>query len=116
MAHYPLRINGEEYDATPENTALYTYAGVQACFNHVFILLPKPEDGSPQQGMYFFEQSPRENIRNIYTRLGKFAIKNNFPTYRNLLEVSEADSRMFFSVALQDLEGTDTPPGEWIEQ
>lgn len=111
--NYELMINGDRLACTPENTTLYQHVGRLAAFDHIFVLMPQVQ-GEQQTGMYFFAESPRENIRNIYKNLSKHCIKYKYPIQANKREVSECDQRMFFDVALGDLEANDSFPENWL--
>lgn len=95
--------NGEEIEASRENTALYTFIGKAALYNHVFVAV------DDENGIYTFQDSPH------FMEMARFAINNEFPLHLNLFEVQDCDREAYEKYIGQltfDLE--DYPPQDWI--
>ena len=103
MSEYEMKINGQEFIPSPDNTVLYTFAGKLCMYNHVYLMLE-------QGGAYIFQQS--ENGR-AYGALGQLAVDNDFPMILNQREVAECDQRAFAQLAFKDLSGFDHVPEDW---
>ena len=99
-----IRINGEKFKPTPENTTLYTFAG-QAMFNHVFLQLNK--EGEEASGAYVFAPSEAFNA------LARLVIEKDYPMVLNMLEVPECDEDAFIRVNIADLLNEPGVPEGW---
>lgn len=79
-----LRIRGEQFFATRENTTLFTFFGSLAMFNHVFLELGE-QDEHTALGAYVFCDHP------AYEQIGNFVAEHNFPMVLNRNEVPPCD-------------------------
>lgn len=94
--------DGSEFETTPDNTALYRFAGRLAIYNHVYLMF-EDEDA------YIFNQSP------AYPYLEGLAIMNKYPVHDNLTEIMNQDVEAFneyIETVIEDI--PDTVPEEWL--
>lgn len=92
-----ITMNGDqEFEATPENTTLYTFLGRTAIgslvienstINHVYLQMSA--EGEKQRGMYLFEQFHTD----AYKTIAEYAIEHSYPQLLNLRHVPECDLR-----------------------
>jgi len=101
-----LTINGQEVLATRHNTAMFTFLGDLACYDHVFICVNE-EEGS---GAYLFKN------QQIWRDLAGFIMENQFPMHLNLPEVAECDVDAFNGTFYGDIRHMDSFPADWAEK
>ena len=101
---YRIRINGEAFTPTAENTSLYSFAGDLAMYNHAFIQ-------SSDKYHYVFEQSQNAGT---YKILAEAAVAQEFQQILNLRTVPECDVAAYTKLAVSDLPNFDHVPQDWI--
>ena len=103
MEHFRMEFeDGSEFETTPDNTALYRFAGRLAIYNHVYLMF-EDEDA------YIFNQSP------AYPYLEGLAIMNKYPVHDNLTEIMPQDVEAFNDMVNDLVEDIpDTVPEEWL--
>lgn len=108
----PLRIittNNERVEFDHERAYLYTYAGENACYNHVFLVFPET-DRDNEHAVYVWQDDP------LYKDASEHLLENGFQVALNLIRVSEQDRQFFdWHFGLEEFEKTDTYPEAWNE-
>lgn len=104
--HLHLELgDGSEFEATPDNTALFMYIGAIACYSHVFIVM----DEEASTVAYVFSSN------NMFVPIANHILEHNYPVHLHLREVAECDeaaySRMIHREA-NDLEAG--VPEDWV--
>lgn len=107
----PLRLTlgNDDFEATPENTSLFTYVGVCAVHDHVFLELTHNEKQA--FGRHIFRVLETE----IYDHITKHIKRNHYPQHLNLLQVAQCDVDAFNMQAFKDLIVTDEVPEGWTD-
>lgn len=103
-----LNINGEEVYAHRFNSALFTFAGNLACYNHVFVA--RETEGDSAIGNYIFQTSE------TYKDITKFMETEAFPQHLNLPDVADCDRDAFNRAHYLTFRGQETFPVEWTNQ
>ena len=99
-----VRIEGNEFEATPSNTTLFRFVGSLAMYNHVFLCT----DCEAGTGTYLFNQNP------AYETFERYMIENEYPLHDNLREVSECDFDAFEKmIKIYVDEIPDGVPADW---
>lgn len=99
-----VNFGEKEFEATPDNTTLFRFAGKLALYNHVF-MLTQPENNN---GAYLFNQHP------YYKEFEEYMIEHKYPLHDNLREVAECDQDAFENMVKQDLKDIDDyVPDDW---
>lgn len=96
-----------EYEATPDNTSLFTHIGRLACYNHVFFQTDTTEDGT-MRGTYLFCQNP------AFESVAEFMMANDYPCHLNLHYAAESDISAFNKMVERSIPDFDTIPEEWL--
>jgi len=105
-----LNMHGEEFEATPDNTSLYTFIGDLASRNHVFIETATSDKPNTTIGTYVFSVHP------TYQPLMKHLIENDYPVHMNLRAVAECDENAYQKLidqAIASEEDFETLPDGW---
>lgn len=107
-AKMTLQLNGrEDFEATPENTSLFQFAGQLACYNHVFIQTGEETD-EVSMGAYVFNTHP------VYHEMVAFMVRHEYPMHLYLREVAECDINAFNNMIAQHASELDNGvPEEW---
>lgn len=96
-----------EFDATRENTSLFTFMGKLALYNHVFFV----KDEEEGIGSFLFSLHPS------YKEISDYMVEHQYPSHINLQEVAECDmdayEDMIHEYTAPDLEGG--VPDEWLK-
>jgi hypothetical protein len=90
--------------ATVENTVVYSHAGDNELYDHVFISL------NEEQGAYIWAQIPPDNEQ--FLALAEAAVKSGVELHVNIQRVSKNDAKAFGRAAIRDI---DTTP-EWLPE
>lgn len=97
--------DGRIFEATPENSTIFTFAGRLAMYDHVFFTTNEEEN----YGTYLF------SVHEGYQEITTFMVENEYPWHGNLREVAECDidayDKMLHRDAERDLEGG--VPADW---
>lgn len=102
----------------PWNASEFTFKYYPA-FNHIFHWrtpdTPWPEEYEASSGLYI----PRQYIATheyteAYETMANYMLENDYPSHRNLLEVSSTDVRIIRSMMASDLNGIDHVPDDWV--
>lgn len=100
-----INIDGEKFEATPYNTALFKFVGSLAMYDHVF-LSTDPENNS---GTYVFNQNP------MYKELEDHMFALEFPVHANIRFVPNCDLYAFEQmVKLYTDRMPNTIPEDWL--
>ena len=90
---------GIEFEASAENTAVYSFMGRTAIGSMVIenssldhIYLKVSDDPASPKGKYIFKQFNQE----VHSQILEFAQQNNFPQLLNLRDLPESDVRAYF--------------------
>lgn len=102
-----LDLQGSEFEATPENTTLFTFLGRIACYSHVFIQTG-PEDDEVMVGTYVFASHP------VYENMAQFMAEYGYPMHTNLREVADCDVNAYDRMISQQTNDLDHIPDEWL--
>jgi len=103
-------MRGEEFEATPDNTSLYTFIGNLASRNHVFIETEDSDKPNTVIGTYVFSVHPS------YQPLMKHLIENEYPVHMNLRSVAPTDENAYQKLIDQAVAGEEdfeTIPEDW---
>ena len=101
---------GEQFEATPDNASLFTFAGNLASRNHVFLETGKSDKPNTTIGTYVFSVHP------TYKPLSEHLIENDFPVHMNLREVADCDENAYQKLIDQAIAGEEdfeTIPDDW---
>lgn len=100
---------GGEFEATRENTSLFTYLGHYACYDHVFVQMH--EEDQVMVGTYIFNMHP------AYPQVMAYMIENCYPMHLNLLQPAQCDEDAFNRMIRNDVENDldNGLPGEWLD-
>src|SRR5690349_10111711 len=91
-----LDLGGEEFEATPENTSLFTFLGQTALnglmldnerFNHIFFYKEMTDRGN-LSGSYMFRT---ENNGDTWDAIANYIATNDYPMSLNQREVPDCD-------------------------
>lgn len=109
----PLRltVNGEEFEATPLNTSMFTFAGEAAMYDHVFLITNEEQEPPRYLGAYVFKTLQQE----AYQALAQHIKKHKYPQHLNMLIAPQCDRDAFDNIAFNDLTGTDGVPEGWTD-
>lgn len=103
-----LNINGEEILANRWNSAVFSFAGELAIFDHVFIATAETETG--YTGKYIFSGHPQ------YEDVADFMEKARFPAHYFITEVPECDVSAFEQYHYKDVRNSDIFPKAWTDK
>lgn len=103
-----LNIDGDEVHAHRFNTALFTFAGNLACYNHIFIT--RETDEGRDVGNYIFASA--EPFKDIV----EFLETEEFPQHRNLTHVADCDRQAFENSHFLSFRGQEGFPVEWLDR
>lgn len=81
-----MRLNlpsGEQFEAVPDNTTLFRFAGALAVYNHVYCYDTNGEEVT--QSFYIF------NFISGYKTMEEYMVENAYPLHDNLREISSGD-------------------------
>ena len=98
-----LKMNGEKVDTSPDNTVLFKYAGELSMYNFVYV-------NGVNSYVELWEQS---EYKDLYTKLAKLAVDENYPKHTELQEVDPDVVNSFAEKALKDVAKLDAVPIEW---
>lgn len=104
-----LRVNGEDFEAIPLNTSLFTFAGELAMYDHVFLITGEEQEPQRYVGAYVFKTLQQE----AYQALAQHIKKHKYPQHLNMLVTPQCDRDAFDSIAFRDLTGTNGVPEGW---
>lgn len=107
-AHLILQTTDGERIMHRENSAMYTFLGHLAMYDHIFVVNEEESDEDTSLGMYIFQHNP------IFTTLAHYMVKESFPMHLNMNEVAECDSDAFDRSIHQEAENDgDFLPPDW---
>lgn len=104
-AHLTLSTSAGEKRLDRYNSALYTFIGDNAMYDHVFFQQEGSEDSF---GTYIFRFNP------AYARIRTYMTREHFPTHRNGVEVAECDVDAYNSAVERLVEPFDAIPEDWL--
>ena len=103
-----LNINDSEFEATRDNTSLYTFLGKAglnlSMYNHIFCKT-EDEDGVAR-GFYLWQHYE------VYPEIVEFMAEHSYPAHLNMIEVPDFDKDAF-DRAIEASTDFDTLPEEW---
>lgn len=105
-ARLKLTMNGQEIECNRENTAMFTFLGNLAIYDHIFVLM----DEENNSGAYLFKENQQQ-----WQEMAGFIIEYQFPMHLNMTEVAECDRNAFDATMFHDLAGMPSFPQEWVE-
>lgn len=79
-----LNLPNGTFEATPENSTLFTFVGHLASRSHVFLLTGEVNN-DVMTGSYIFEAS------GAFDSMHEFMIQNEYPMHLNLREIAQCD-------------------------
>lgn len=82
-----ISINGEEREATPDNTFLFLYAGRVGMYNHIFHV----DDEDDDRSAYIFERLHPEAFNTMQT----YMMETGYPMHINMRQVAQCDVDAF---------------------
>lgn len=100
---FPLRIEGEKFAATRENTILFTFMGFNACYDHIFVVMNE----DPPEAAYIWCSSPD------YEEIANFMDDNDYTMHLNLPEAFGQDITVFERHHYSDVRRRKGYPKEW---
>lgn len=101
-----IKLEGEEFESTPDNTSLFRFIGNLAIYNHVYICL----DAEEGKGTYVFNQNP------AYETFEEYMVANDYPIHDNLRDISDCDLDAFEEmVKIYTDKIPDSVPEEWLK-
>ena len=99
--------DGSEFEATPDNTALFTFMGALACYDHVFIAMEEPENNRVQ-GSYVFISNK------MFGPLVEHILEHDYPLHLNLRQVAECDEEAYARMIHKEADDLDAGvPEDW---
>lgn len=102
-----LHMNGGDFEATPENTSLFLFAGQLSMYNHVFIRL-EDRDENTVSGTYVF------STHQVYERMRDYMLQQGYPAHVNLRDIAQCDLDAYEQMIAQQIgDISDTIPEEW---
>ena len=105
-----LGLSGGEFEATPENSHLYTFMGRLAMYNHIFLVTSEGE--GTISGTYLFNQI--HTSQEVFDELSDFMIANDYHTDLNRREVPDCDVKAYDDTVVGMTEDLgDTIPEGW---
>lgn len=107
-----LRVNGEDFESTPLNTSLFTFAGELAMYDHVFLITGEEESPQRLLGAYVFKTLQEEAYKTLHVHIKK----NKYPQHLNMLIAPQCDRDAFDNIAFNDLSGMDGVPEGWTDK
>lgn len=103
-----LTMDGKEFDSTPDNTTLFTFAGGLAMYNHVFVATSRNEQENVQTGTYVF------SLHDAYNTMRDYMLRHEYPAHINLRSVAQCDQDAFNRMMEQQAGEIDGGiPDEW---
>lgn len=99
-----ITMNGEKLIAHRGNTALFTFIGELAVYDHVFILT----DEETNSGGYLFKN------QKIWSEMTSFLLENLYPMHLNMEEVAECDRIAFENTMYPDIRTHESFPDTWL--
>lgn len=104
-----LDLAGQSIEATRYNTALYTFAGELACYDHIFVVREVKESGVIS-GNYIWQSD------DVFDEVRKRLRYLEFPQFLNSVEVSDSDVTAFNNRHYGDIKASDVFPEAWVDQ
>lgn len=98
-----LKVNGERFESTRDNTSLYTFLG-QAAFNHIFVVASE----DPPAGFYVWSH------QNGYDEMEDYMVTNDYPMHLNAQEVSHGDRQAYDEHIKEMCDDLESVPSEWV--
>jgi len=97
-----MDTGGGEFEATPENTSLFSYAGKLAIYDHVFFVR------NNDKGIYLFNQHP------VFADVADYIIENDYPMHLFLRNVAQCDIDAFNQMVHSEASDLDKGvPDDW---
>lgn len=84
-----FHMDGEDYGATPENTALFTFIGRLASRDHIFV--QTEQEGHQAIGIYIFKFALAE----AYGEMQEYMLANGYTCHLNMRQVAECDENAY---------------------
>lgn len=100
-----LTMNGEKIIANRHNTAMFTFLGELAVYDHIFVLT----DEETNSGAYLFKN------QDVWKELAGFLIEHEFPMHLNMDEVAECDRNAFDATMYGDIRSNKSFPQGWVD-
>ena len=105
-----LTMHGEKFEATPDNTSLFMFAGNLALYNHVFVVTKENEAEGTAEGTYVFW------THQVYETMRDYMMQNGYPIHANLRHLAQCDLDAYENMIKQQIGDVgDTVPDEWGE-
>ena len=95
-----MKDSDEVFEATPENTSLFQFAGLAASRSHVFLQTGESEADSSVTGAYIFSFNPS------YKQMVQFMVAHEFPMHLNLRQVADCDEDAYQDAIAKASEGS----------
>jgi len=108
-----LQHDGDTIYAHRFNTALFSFIGEHACYDHVFILHETQDEVTGETDetyLYLFKS------HSLYPSVRDFIEASDFPQHLNLPDASEMDIEVFENAHYGDIRNSDFPPKEWSHE
>ena len=106
-----LKMNGEDFESTPDNTSLFNFIGELASRDHVFIQTGVGDLPHIMVGTYVFKPHP------VYERLAAHLVENGYPMHLNLRRIPQSDEKAYNDMIDRAVEGQsagDFIPDGWV--
>lgn len=95
--NFTLRVGGELFEATPDNTTLQEYAGHLCMFNNI-VLEEQDENGETTDASIIFSFSES------YQPLRQIIEDHHFPMYLNIPHVGEGVMKAYISTQTENFD------------
>ena len=99
-----LRIAGEDFEATNENTSLQTYVAHLAMHDNVILQRETPATEKTESTLIFKESESYEKLKELIEQ-------HKFPQYLNMPKVTEGIAEAYASQFIEDF---NTIPEGWV--
>lgn len=91
-----------EFDATPENSHLFTFIGNLASRSHVFLETGKADEKT-MIGTYIFADAP------VFNDMFDYMTQQGYPVHLNLRSIPECDEDAYQKYVDQNVEAAEIP-------
>ena len=108
MSNIEFTVGNRQYEGTPENTYLFTFAGELACYDHIFLIMEETEEGTLGRHMW--------SSHTDYPGLKTHMLGHGFPAHLNMPDIAEEDIAEFEDYHYREFRKKDIFPPNWVKE
>lgn len=104
-----INFGDTEFRMTRYNTALFTFLGLNAMYDHVFFQRSEPDEVNQVQGTYLFKEGHSDS----FEKITDFIVNHAYPMHINGIEVADCDRDAYVGMIEREL--SRGVPDEWTK-